>query len=461
MNELTIIDKSIDVFRGGAGILLTHQDRSAKALVVCESILNQWQVANSISDPAMKAAALAEVDGRSNKFLANCGVANKEMKESRKAITQLMDTIKAMFTEEENKLDVTKGGRPAEIQRQRNTYVSWLAAERTRVEKEAADRANKSKEEAEIRSHITSYISKKLLGFLSDRKEKTYAAFNGITLENFAEKKDKLQKMDCTFPVKQLDFQFGRDYANDTTFCIYHDTAEKEAIWNAVHQVYNWDEFYVDYNLQILALKQELIDKLPSKKEELEEAARYRLHVIAEQKEREERMAAEKNAKAKKLLAEENERKNREAAEALERAAKEKADREEADRIRLEKEKQDQLNAAQEKEELAKQAEQAAALFNQSEEISSLNAAPDARSGYSITVLHKAGWVELVTFWYQREGVDGKTSLDDFDKKTFKQIKTFAEKMAKAGEKIESKYLKYETEHKAVNKREKVSAAVK
>jgi hypothetical protein len=410
-NQLTVIDKSIEVFKSGSAILLSHQNRASKALVVGNNILLEWDKAYTIVDPDKRAEALAAIDQRSNKFLANCGVAQDEMQESRKAITQLMDMIKKMFTEEENKLDVKKDTVPAKIQLRRNAYAKQLHEEQERKRKLAEEKAAKAKEEVEIRSFVKNQIANCLLDFLSKKKIAVTNSFNSITLNDFDEKAGRLKLLPTAFPLDKL-----HEIIKYTAPRYYrHTDSEFQTIQGSEHAQYDFPSFYNEYGRQMAELKLSLLDQLPSKKEELE------------------RMAAADEAEKIRL---ENERLNREAAE----------------KKRLEEETAAAKKAEEEKAELEKAAGTAQLLFDQTVDSSITTPTPETRQGYDIIVTHPAGWVEIFQFWFQREGC--KMKIEDIGKKSLNQMKTYAEGVAKKDNvKIESKFLRYETSIKSVNRK--------
>jgi len=61
-NELSVIDNSIEVFRGGGAIIQVHKNRAALALKAAGSILQAWDDAYAIPDPKQRAEALAAID---------------------------------------------------------------------------------------------------------------------------------------------------------------------------------------------------------------------------------------------------------------------------------------------------------------------------------------------------------------------------------------------------------------
>lgn len=470
--ELTIIDKSIDIFKGGGAILLTHQIRASKALKVGQSILEQWDAAYVIEDEEQRRQALSAADERSNKFLANCSGSKTEMEESRKAITQLMDAIKKMFTEEENKLDTKKGEIPVKVQAKRNQYAKEELEFQERRRKEAENKAAKAKEEAELRAYIRNTIATALIDSLARKKQTVTEAFNKISLADYDLKSQGLQAMSCVFPVSKLDELL----VLKLPVCPRHKDDEVSGIRDQERSSYDFNSFYTEYGRQLTELKQSLIDRLPAKKQELEEqkriadeaetarqaelkrqeeAEKKRREDLAKSKDQAERerieadAAAERQREADRLAAMEKEAEDKRLAAVAEQQRREK---EEADRQAAEVEAA--RKAAEEEIEVSKAANTAAALFEQTAEASVSGPAPETRNGFDITVTHAAGWVELFQFWFQREA--NTLTIEEMGKKSLNQMKTYAEGVAKKeGTKIESKYLKYEASIKAVNRKEK------
>jgi len=355
--ELTVIDKSLEVFKGGSAILVSHKSRAEKALKVAGSILDQWNMAYSYSDPEQRKSALAIVDKRSNDFLANCGVAKTEMEESRKAITQLMDVIKKMFTEEESRIDPKKSEQGVKIQTNRNKYAAELIEQKKRDDQAAELKAAKGKESAEIRAYIKNAITQNLLSFLADKKQAITNSFNAIHLENFVLKSEGLKNMSCVFQPDKLEELIK--YKDPAIYV--HTQAELNSIKSDEREQYNFNSFFKEYNRQLTELKQSLIDKLPSKQEELleqkriaDEAEAARIAEVKRQQEAE-RIRQEQIAKANKA---QKEKLEKEAAiareqEALrlkemqEAAAKREA---EAAAAQLQREQQEGLRLQQEAE---------------------------------------------------------------------------------------------------------------
>jgi hypothetical protein len=136
----------------------------------------------------------------------------------------------------------------------------------------------------------------------------------------------------------------------------------------------------------------------------------------------------------------------------IERLNAERIQREKDEAIKMEIEAEEQRKLAAEQVEMERASGNAQLLFNQVADTAVTGPAPEIRSGFEITVIHPAGWVEIFQFWFQREGC--KMGPEEMGKKSLNQMKTFVEGVAKkTGEKIESRFLKYETSTKAVNRK--------
>ena len=475
-SQVAVIQRSIKVFEGAADILLTHQTRAAKALSIAQSIQDQWKTSFAIEDPDKRMKALGAADERSMKFLSRCTETSDEMRDARKAITQLMDMLKTLYTTEENSLDPKKGPLPMAIQQQRNAYAKEVIIEQERQKKIAEAKAAKEQEANRLRSFISTTITQKLLDYLATKKVQLTNSFNSMTLEDMEERSEGLRKLNVMFPETKV----GQIISYEMPVCYRLDDIEKGTLQIKSHNDYDFKTFYVQYANEIDELKRSLVDRLGSKKSELleakrvaEEAEAARIKEEARQKSekiKREKEMAKANAEKKAQLEEEArlaEIRNKEKLAEMERQAEE--DRKTAERVRLQREENDRLRLQQEADdnrikaeqdaELKRASEDAMTLFQQTADVAgSAAGGPEVRQSIEIAVVHMTGWVELFQFWFQRAGA--KMSLEDAEKMTFEKLKKFAEKAAKdtatvKGERIESKFLKYDNAVSAVNRKAK------
>ncbi len=450
-HQVAVINNSIEIFRSAPEILQTNQARTAKAINVGNSIIEQWHAAWAIENEEDRLAALAVVDERSNKYLVNCTTALKEEKEARAAITQMMDAFKKMFTEAENELDRTKPNTITnKVQNNRDTYVSEVAKVQERKRREAERVAAKAKEEIEIKSFADKFVNDKLIELLKARKEAIQNAFNHIVLENYEEKAERIKQM----PVDVLGVDLEEKVKSSLPIfgnSRYHDQGESIAIINSVIDSFKYSAWGLDnWTPAISSIKEDLISKLPAKKAELLERKRLEEEAAEAKRRAEEALAKEKDeAKRKEIEAQAAKAE----AERVE-AARRQAEREAEDNARIAREADEAKRKAEQEAEIKKQGEQTMVMFEQEAAIAEVAPSPEARQGYELTILHPVGYTQVFALWFENEGknlpVDkiGNTKLD--------QMKAWAEKYAhKTGTKIESKFLKYEESYKAVNRKAK------
>lgn len=449
--QVAILEKSLDVLKSGPEILIANQARKDKAIAVGRNILQAIQERGMNQD----------LDERSMKYLVNVNTANKEMKESRSSVTQIMDQLKKMYTEVENDLDVKKAGTiPAQIQDHRDLYAKQLAEEAERKRKGAERIAAKQKEAIEIKYQMESSFSDQYNNILLTKKQKFIGAFNAINLDNFEAKADGLKKATFELYDKAIDdLKYNLSSSLHTSL---NEAIEiqKQVLADKMPDAKN--NFIAEMNL----LKDDLIDKLPSKLAELQEqkriadeaAAEAEKARLAEQK-RQEEIAKANIAKRKQLEAQaaierqkEQERQDELRKKQEEAAAEQKRrEQEEADKIKAEAE--EQKRKAEQESEIKKQGEQTMVLFEQEAMIAETSPAPEVRQGYEIEVLHQVGYTQLFALWFENEGKNWP--LDKLEK-LLGPVKNWCEKKAhKDGVKIESKFLKYHESFKAINRKVK------
>jgi hypothetical protein len=469
-NAVAVITKSLEVFKTAPEILKANQERTSKALIVGNNILDQWQSAWNIEDQEERVKALAAADERSNKFLANCSTALGQEKEARAAITQLMDEFRKMFTAAENDLDRSKPNTvPSKVQNWRDTYVQECAEIEKHKRQEAEKAAAKSKARIDYKSALTLAISNRLNKHVAEKKMRLNASFNAIPLELFEEKSNALRNLNCFFGENNIDLLLQDIDYSDSRF----DPAELHDLKTQVFKEYNFSGFYKTYSDEITEVKQLLIDRLPSKKAELEDIKRQAEEAEKKRQEEiekarvaeQERQVAIQKAKGeeKERLEAEAKRKQQEEAERLQKMQEEQ----EAERIRKEEEVKAREKA--EAERLAKEAEEKQRqsaleiemktqadltlnLFDQESKLSELTAKPEAREGYEITVNHPAGFVQIFSLWFEHEGKN--LPINKLEKTSLGQMKSFCEKLAmKKDIRIEGKMLTYTETFKAVNRK--------
>jgi hypothetical protein len=304
--------------------------------------------------------------------------------------------------------------------------------------------------EISIRNQYNAYLLRKKTGLTS--------AFNAITLDEYNKRAADLKNYSPKFA-----FVLEGPY---TSNCFLHTNTELAGFAEEVKDTV-LPELSANYTAEMSLLKDELVDKLPSKLAELQE--QKRLADEAEEERARQRKAEEarqaaiakanQDQKAKleeeaRIAREKEQQRLDQLRKEQEAAAEEQRKREQEENDRLAREAEEAKRKSELDTEAKKQAEQTMVMFEQEASVAEVAPAPEARQGYEITILHPAAYVQIFTLWFEKEGknlpVDkiGNTKLD--------QMKAWAEKHAhKSGERIESKFMKYEESFKAVNRKTK------
>ena len=451
-NQVAVIENSIEVLKTGPEILANNQQRQQKALAVGRNILA------AIQENGMN----AELDEKAKEYLTKVNTAAKDMKEQRAAVTQLMDELKKMYTVVENDLDPKKPGTiPAQVQAARDAYAKQLAEEAERKRKEADRIAAIAKERIDLKAQIEVKMNEYFNTYLLNQKQKFTAKFNSLVLDSFA---------DDAHAIRQYQPNYSEQHFSLFNPSVSSGIIDSGEILDIVAEVKQgkYEVFAERYKAEMTALKQEIVDKLPSKLEELREQRRLEIEAAdakrkAEEEEAKRRAEMEKaNAAQRKRLEEEaaaaraaEEKRQAELKAEQERMAAERKKREEEEAARLAEEAAEAQRKAEEQAMIKKQGEETMVLFEKEAAIAESVQAPEARQGYEITVLHPVGYTQIFAIWFEKVGKDlpvdklGNTKLD--------QMKAWAEKEAhKSGTKIDSKFLQYNETFKAVNRKTKL-----
>ena len=456
-NEVAIIENSIQVFRSAPEVLKANKERTAKALMVGNSVLDQFHKAWEIKDEDARITALAAADARANGYLVNCGNALKEEKELRAAITQLMDEFKKMFTAAENEIDKSKPNTiPSKVQNNRDTYAqeSFKISERKR--QEAEKEAEKKKEvitlKATVETRFIAYFNDHVL----KAKQWLQGKFNALKLEGFADAAAEIRLYDPSY--KENHFQTF----NPQLYSNIHTKDELDIITKEV-LTGRFKTSAESYKSQMMDFKKDLVDKIPSKHEELKEEKRLAdekeaQRIEQEKSERKRQEDLEKaNAEQREALAkkqakerEEEARKQAELKEQQEAAEREKKEREEAEAALLVNQTEQATKEAEQQIELNKQGEETMVLFEKEATLAESVQASKSRQGYEIVILHPVACTQIFALWFENEGKN--LPVDKILTTKVDQMKTWAEKFAlKTGTKIDSKFLRYDDSFKAVN----------
>lgn len=343
------------------------------------------------------------LDSIMSQYLDKVRLTYKTINENRKPFTQIVQEVVKRFTSLESDLDpASKTNIFFQIQTKRNQYAAAKIAEQQKREQEAREKLEKEKEKISIESFAENSLRQAVASYTAEFKRKMMNIFETLTLQNVDHGAEQFAGIEQINPALLPMPQTPN----------YTYTKPEEVAMILVEKRNNEiliAELKEGYRKEVVALRTELIDKLPSKKAELQAIAQ----------------AGAAEAERLKLEAE-----NRKI-EAAKKLAQEEADKaKQAQEDALAKEQAAQLDAT-----VNVQAE----LFQE---------APKVKEGCEIIVKNNAAWQLIFAFWWEREGKTLPT--EKIEKMTLLRMKAFCENQAvKTGEEISSGLIEYKITYKA------------
>lgn len=339
------------------------------------------EAGNELLREAQSVGMSDDLDRRIASFIGKSRKTVKVMNERRAPVTKLFDQIRAEFTVLENDIDPTKKDTvPAQLQQLRNTYAAKKLQEEEQRRRAAEAERLLSQARADYRAACEEDYRASFNRTLNGEINRLAQLDASVTLDNIDAVRDTVAGTAVTLPDGWMPRSNVRIPAN---------IAPQEAVTisSAVFSVLR-PKFEEQYTWEVGDYRQEILDKLPSKKTELE------------------RIAQADAAEAERLKADIARR------EAEEAARKEK---ERIEKERLEKE------AA----ELKRQNSEMDGLFGAN--VAEAVYAPKTKVSKKIVVSQPAAFLNIVSMWWQYEG--SALSVDELAK-IFKKQVTACEKTA-------------------------------
>ena len=339
-----------------------------------QSILNTITTNGGMTDELDKEAAL---------FIEKARKTVKKMNEKRSPVTKLFDDIRREFTVIENAIDPTKVDTiPYKLQQYRNQYAAKKRAEEEKRRQEEYKRQQAEQARVKLRQDIEGDFKAQFQTYLNQSINWLTTKDNSVTLENYNTVYSEVKNFSVSLPADWLHnlhtlIRIPANISVDELRQI--ETGTKERLGK---------QFTEQYTAEIQDNKDFILDRLPSKKANLE------------------RMAQADAAEAARVKAEMEERQRKEAEER------------EAERKRKEEEEK-------QKAEMARQQAEMNGLF--SEQASMQNYQPKVKVTQKIELLNPEGIMPILSMWWSKEGCT--LSVEELSKLFKKQI-TFCEKLA-------------------------------
>lgn len=339
-----------------------------------QSILNTITTNGGMTDELDKEAAL---------FIEKARKTVKKMNEKRSPVTKLFDDIRREFTVIENAIDPTKVDTiPYKLQQYRNQYAAKKRAEEEKRRQEEYKRQQAEQARIKLRQDIEGDFKAQFQTYLNQSINWLTTKDNSVTLENYNTVYSEVKNFSVSLPADWLKnlhtlIRIPGNVSVDELRQI--ETGIKERLGK---------QFTEQYTAEIQDNKDFILDRLPSKKANLE------------------RMAQADAAEAARVKAEIEERQRKE------------AEAREAERKRKEEEEK-------QKAEMARQQAEMNGLF--SEQASMQNYQPKVKVTQKIELLNPEGIMPILSMWWSKEGCT--LSVEELSKLFKKQI-TFCEKLA-------------------------------
>lgn len=322
-----------------------------------------------------------ELDKRLAAYIEKTRKTVKAMNERRSPVTKLFDQVRSEFTILENTIDPTKKDTvPFRIAQYRNAYAARKREEeeRRRQAELAAQEAVRAKESC--RAAVEEDYRRSFNNLVTGSINELTKLNTGVTLENYTAVFDTVTGYQSSLSANW--------YPPSAVRLPYNVSPEEtKAIRDEVFRKLR-PSFEEQFAFEVDEYRREILEKLPSKKVELE------------------RMAEADAAEAARLKAEMAKREAEEAA-------------------RKEQERQKAEAEAKQKAELDKANAEMSGLFGvaKAEQIHT----PKSKVTKKIKVIDPSAFLGIVSMWWQREGCT--LSVDELSK-IFKKQLTFCEKLA-------------------------------
>ena len=320
-----------------------------------QSILNTITANGGMTDEIDKEAAL---------FIEKARKTVRKMNEKRSPVTKLFDDIRREFTVIENAIDPTKVDTiPYKLQQYRNQYAAKKRAEEEKRRQEEYKRQQAEQARIKLRQDIEGDFKAQFQTYLNQSINWLTTKDNSVTLENYNTVYSEVKNFSVSLPADWLHnlhtlIRIPANISVDELRQFETDTKERLG-----------KQFTEQYTAEIQDNKDFILDRLPSKKANLERMAQ--------------------------------------------------ADAAEAARVKAEMEEH-QHNA-----EMARQQAEMNGLF--SEQASMQNYQPKVKVTQKIELLNPEGIMPILSMWWSKEGCT--LSVEELSKLFKKQI-TFCEKLA-------------------------------
>lgn len=343
-----------------------------------------------------------ELDQQAAQFIEKASKTVKKMNERRSPVTKLFDDIRKEFTAMENAIDPLKADTiPYQLQQLRNQFAAKKRAEEEERRRREYERQQAEQARARMRQDIEEDFKSQFQQLVNKVCNDLSAIDSAVTLANYETSFKQIKEFSSALPA---DFLYNLHTYIRIPAGVSVEELRKVEIETKERL---GKQFSEQYDFEVDSTKQYIIDRLPSKKANLE------------------RMAQANEEEAARIKAEMEARQRRE------------AEQQEAERRRKEEEEK-------QKAEMARQQSEMDSLFATQASLQEYQ--PKTKVTKKIEILNPEGIMPILSMWWSKEGCH--LTVEELSKMFKKQI-TFCEKLAKEGTFIEDESVCYIDDVKA------------
>lgn len=342
------------------------------------------EAGQAILDAIQHQGMTEELDQRAANYIQKARKTVTRMNERRAPVTKLFDDIRKEFTSMENDIDPAKNGTiPNQLQQLRNQFAAKKRAEEEERRRREYERQQAEQARARMKQDIEEDFKSQFQQLVNKVCNDLSAIDNAVNLANYEASFKQIQEFSSELPADFLD--------NLHTFIRIPAGVSVEEIRKVEIEAKErlGKQFTEQYDFEVDSTKQYIIDRLPSKKANLE------------------RMKQANEEEAARIKAEMEARQKAEA----ERIEKERAAREAEEKR---------------KAEMERGAAEISSLFNNAQ-ATMAGYRPKTKVTKKINLLNPEGIMPIIALWWSNEGYT--LSVEELSKMFKKQI-TFCEKLA-------------------------------
>lgn len=329
-----------------------------------------------------------DLDRRAASYIEKARRTVKAMYERRSPVTRMLDNVRSAFIAMENEVDPSKSGTVAyDLQQFRNRYAAQKRAEEEKRLREETARRQAEEAARRFRMDVEDDFKRKFQDYINEIINRITQTDDAVTLENYDSSLTELHKIKA-----EADKGLSAQWMDSLHTSLRIPTGVKAAeIENELkHTLYR--QFNDQFLAEVCDTVDYAIDRMPSKKANLEKIAKSKAEEAARIKEE---MEAVQRAEAQRM---EQKRAEREAEE-------------------------------NRKTELERKTAEMTSLFDSQATVSTYR--PKTKVTKKINLLNPEGIMSVLSLWWSKEGCT--LSADELAKMFKKQI-AFCEKLANKDE---------------------------